>query len=243
MAKTVFADGDKSQGLPGTRVLAAFLNKIFSHRHDGLDADGSAPTNYAVAASEDGVTYTAGFTPALTAHIVGMPITVKFPVANTSATPTFTPDGGSGKQMQRKNGVPLNIGDIPAGHFAILVYNGSSYDLLNPYLPLNQSVTAEKATSLFGALDTAKVKNTVYQASTDLLVVAMMSDVDTAEMHGYVGAANPPTSEVAKEKTDGAGASMASITFPVRKGEFWKVSEVYGGTAPTITISVTPVGS
>lgn len=41
MAKTLFNDGDPSLGILGTRVLAAFLNKIFSHKHDGLDQDGS----------------------------------------------------------------------------------------------------------------------------------------------------------------------------------------------------------
>jgi microcystin-dependent protein len=41
MAKTVFTDGDPSLGILGTRVLAAFLNKIFNHKHDGLDQDGS----------------------------------------------------------------------------------------------------------------------------------------------------------------------------------------------------------
>lgn len=46
MAKTIFIDGDPSQGILGTVVNAAFLNKIFGatgHRHTGLDEDGSAP--------------------------------------------------------------------------------------------------------------------------------------------------------------------------------------------------------
>lgn len=43
MAKTVFSDGNASLGIPGTRVWAAFLNKIFGHRHTGQDDDGYAP--------------------------------------------------------------------------------------------------------------------------------------------------------------------------------------------------------
>lgn len=39
--KTVFTDGDPSLGILGARVLAAWLNKVFSHKHDGLDQDGS----------------------------------------------------------------------------------------------------------------------------------------------------------------------------------------------------------
>lgn len=41
MAKTVFSDGVPPA--KGTRVLAAFLNAIFGHVHDGVDADGHAP--------------------------------------------------------------------------------------------------------------------------------------------------------------------------------------------------------
>jgi len=41
MAKTLFNDGDPSLGILGTRVLSTWLNKVFSHKHDGLDEDGS----------------------------------------------------------------------------------------------------------------------------------------------------------------------------------------------------------
>ncbi len=43
MAKTVFIDGDPTLGVMGTKVVAAFLNLIFAHTHDGKDEDGSAP--------------------------------------------------------------------------------------------------------------------------------------------------------------------------------------------------------
>lgn len=46
MAKTNFTDGDPSQGILGTIVLAAFLNAMFNtnggHKHDAVDADGHA---------------------------------------------------------------------------------------------------------------------------------------------------------------------------------------------------------
>jgi hypothetical protein len=41
--KTNFVNGDPSQGILGTIVDAAWLNKVFNHRHTGLDEDGSAP--------------------------------------------------------------------------------------------------------------------------------------------------------------------------------------------------------
>jgi microcystin-dependent protein len=43
MSKTIFNDGDPSIGILGTRVLAAWLNKVFSHVHDGQEEDGHAP--------------------------------------------------------------------------------------------------------------------------------------------------------------------------------------------------------
>jgi len=43
MAKTTFIDGDSSQGIMGTILLAAWLNLVFNHRHTGQDADGFAP--------------------------------------------------------------------------------------------------------------------------------------------------------------------------------------------------------
>ncbi len=44
MAKTVFTDGNPSLEILGTPVMAAFLNLIFNHVHDGEDNDGHAPT-------------------------------------------------------------------------------------------------------------------------------------------------------------------------------------------------------
>ena len=45
MAKTIFDDTPPQ----GTIVTAAFLNAIQNHRHDGANADGSCPIEYAVA--------------------------------------------------------------------------------------------------------------------------------------------------------------------------------------------------
>lgn len=43
MGKTVFNNGDPSMGILGTRVMAEWLNLVFSHVHDGADEDGHAP--------------------------------------------------------------------------------------------------------------------------------------------------------------------------------------------------------
>lgn len=236
MAKTNFVDGDKSQGIPGTRVLAAFMNKIFSHRHDGLDADGSGPLNYAVA-SGDGATYTVSLTPALAAHIEGMPLVVKFTTANTTTTPTINPNGLGAVQMQRKNGVALYVGDIAVNHFATLVYNGSSYDVINPYLLRDQSVTASKATALLGAWDVTKAVNTSYLAATDGFVAAYGNSTDS-NIVVLTDASNPPTTS--RVRSDPAGASTGpSVMCPVRKGDYWKVTS----SCSSLYIFWIPLGS
>ena len=55
MAKTVFTDGNPSLEILGTPVMAAFLNLIFNHVHDGEDNDGHAPVdqNWAVKVATD----------------------------------------------------------------------------------------------------------------------------------------------------------------------------------------------
>lgn len=131
MPKTVFTDGDKSQGIPGTRVLAAFVNAIFSHRHDGLDQDGSAPLDYAVDTGAANA-YVIAMTPALTAHITGFPLFVKITNANTVNNPTLKVDALAPVVITRDSGAALNAGDLPAGHMAIFVYNGTGYTLINP---------------------------------------------------------------------------------------------------------------
>ena len=45
MAKTVFTDGNPSLEILGTPVMAAFLNSVFAHTHDGEDNDGHAPAS------------------------------------------------------------------------------------------------------------------------------------------------------------------------------------------------------
>jgi hypothetical protein len=55
--------------------------------------------------------------------------------ANTTTTPTFAPDGLSGRVITKKGGKPLTAGDIPdAGFVAIVEYNaaGSRWELANP---------------------------------------------------------------------------------------------------------------
>lgn len=128
MGKTNFADGDKSQGIPGTRLLAAFLNKIFTHRHDGLDQDGSAPIDYAID-SGTADAYVIALTPALTAHVAGMPISFKAANANTGAS-TLVVNGMTAKTIKKRGGLSLGAGDIKVGQIMTVVYDGTDFQLM-----------------------------------------------------------------------------------------------------------------
>lgn len=138
MAKTVFVDGDKSQGIPGTRVLAAWLNKVFGsggHRHDGKDEDGSAPLDYAV---DTGVAnaYVIALDSALTAQVAGMPIKFKAISDNTGPS-TLKVDDLAPVAIKKNYNQDLVPGDIKAGQVITVSFDGANYQmeshLANPF--------------------------------------------------------------------------------------------------------------
>jgi len=69
-----------------------------------------------------------------------------------------------------------------------------------------------------------KVTDTVYLAATDGFVCAKPNTAVT--LAGYTDASNPPSTLMAQGYTY-SGIQNSTITFPVRKGDYWKV---VGGT-------------
>ncbi len=129
MAKTLFSDGNPLQGILGTIVNAAFLNKIFSHRHDGLDQDGSAPLEYAADTGAANA-YAIALTPALTAHVAGLPIHFKAANANTGAS-TLVVNGLDAVAIKQVDGSDLPAGAIVAGQIVSVIYTGAVYMLVS----------------------------------------------------------------------------------------------------------------
>jgi len=68
----------------------------------------------------------------------------------------------------------------------------------------------------------ARANNTVYQAATDGFIIAITPNGAT-QVFGYTDGSNPPTTVRAVNYTNGA-APICSITMPVRKGDYWKVT-------------------
>lgn len=190
--------------------------------------------------------YTAAFTPPFTAYYAGLEINVLIPTGNTVNNPTINIDGLGTKTIQRKNSVTLNAADdMPTNHIVHLVYNGSSFDLLNPWSPLDASITAVKATALLGTWATG-TKNSSTQAATDLLIV-VDCDWSSASANGYVicktDAANPPTNIKSVATCSNVGVSRNTCFLPVKKGHYYLVSETVTGGTPVISLYVIPLGS
>lgn len=115
-------------------------------RHTGI-SDGTAVTQYAsvgqiqggkitfAAAGGSSDVITAAFTPTVVTLVNGMEFNVTATAANSTATPTFSPDTLTARVITKQGGIALAIGDIPrAGYPMTLRYAsaGPRYELLNP---------------------------------------------------------------------------------------------------------------
>lgn len=129
MAKTLFSNGNPLQGILGTIVNADWLNKVFNHRHDGLDQDGSAPSSYAVDQGAANA-YVIALTPALTAHIEGLPIYFKAANANTGAS-TLSVNGLAAEFITMPDGSAISAGAIKSGQVVTVIYTGAAYMIVS----------------------------------------------------------------------------------------------------------------
>lgn len=149
MGKTVFDDTPPT----GTIVKGDFLNAVNNHRHSGRDLDGDGALDYALATGSANA-YAITLSPALDAHITGMPIVVKANHANTGAA-TINVNGLGAVAIRRMDGTDLQAGDILLGAMILLAYDGSAYQLqsqstpaVGPYSSVRQTVQAGPVTSI-----------------------------------------------------------------------------------------------
>ncbi len=123
MPKTIFVNGDPSQGIMGTMLKAEFLNALQNHRHDGRDADGSAPLDYA---ADTGAVNAceAAYNPAITTLVNGLSLLFKAGHNNTGPA-TFSPDGLPALPIYGMAHQALQGGEIAAGGVVVLQYNST----------------------------------------------------------------------------------------------------------------------
>lgn len=79
--------------------------------------------------------------------------------------------------------------------------------------------------------------NTVYQAPSDGLVVAWaIIGQSSFYLKGFTDGSNPPVTELARENSNSGNLDEGTITFPVRKNDYWKVT-----STQTTTINWLPL--
>ena len=125
MGKTVFSDTPPQ----GTIVTADFLNAVNKHRHTGADADGDGVLDYAVSTGSANA-YLLTLSPALAAHIAGMPIRFRANFTNTGAC-TLTVNSLGAVALKKNYNVALSAGDIVSGQIITVAHDGTNYQLLN----------------------------------------------------------------------------------------------------------------
>jgi hypothetical protein len=98
--------------------------------HSGATNTFNSAVNYADTAGTD--TYTAAPSPAFTSYVIGSVYFISFGNANATTTPTLNVNALGAKTIVKEGSAALAAGDIPAGHKAVLLYNGTNMVLMNP---------------------------------------------------------------------------------------------------------------
>lgn len=116
---------------------------------------------------------TATYAPAITALTDGMVLAFRATGANTSTTPTFSPNGLTARTIVKSGGVALAVNDIPRANYECLVryYAASTrWELLNPCpAPGIQSGTTAAATATATTIYTISGTSGAYIVYVNLL--------------------------------------------------------------------------
>jgi len=99
---------------------------------------------------------------------------------------------------------------------------------------------------IFGARNTGLAFNSIYQAATDGIVTAYLDDDEDSSganrLQGYVGSSSPPDIRIVVGECDSRyNVDFCSVVFPVRKGEYWRVTNNHSATDKTVIW--TPLGN
>ncbi len=97
----------------------------------GANITANGPVNYGVTGGAAQV-QTLALSPALTALVAGQTVTFKAGFANTGAAPTLNVNGLGAKSIIKRQATALVAGDIALNGFYMVIYNGTSWVLLNP---------------------------------------------------------------------------------------------------------------
>ena len=164
-------------------------------------------------------TYTASLAPAITAYTTGMLVNLYFTIANTVTTPTINLNGLGAKTIVRLTPAgataALQVGDIIAGHKALLHYDGTYFVLLNPIYPMEHNFTAivyDAPSISAGAQDASN--HTVPCALGDFVLVSSSASPGNLQVTAYVVAAN--TVRLTLQNLSGVAIDPDSLTYYFR---------------------------
>lgn len=118
---------------------------IYQIAYDGTNYQiiSSTPSQlYYAAASGSGNAYAAAFSPALTAHVIGLPLVFKANHTNTGAS-TLAVNALTAVALKRIDGSALLADDIPSGGMMLVAYDGTNYQVLNVANPNGACLLAE----------------------------------------------------------------------------------------------------
>ena len=107
---------------------------------------------------------------------------------------------------------------------------------------LNATAVSGVVTGILGTWDATKAIDTVYQAATDLIVIAYAANATNGSgLTAYTDVSNPPTTaRNAMFNRDATNNTDMSVITPVKKGHYWKITKT--GTTDTPAINVIPIG-
>jgi len=151
--------------------------------------------------------YAAAYTPALTAHVIGLPLRFLSAHVNTGAS-TFAVNALAVVAIKRLDGTALQAGDIPSGGMITVVYDGTNYQL-ESVLPSASTgaYSSVRQTVLGGPVDTSGLPS-FFPASASGLNLASQNITSSAPF--VVSAANGNN---ASGEVNNIGISTANLTW------------------------------
>jgi len=233
MGKTAFTDGDKSQGIMGSKIFANFLHKWFGangatgHRHTGLDEDGHAPLDFYTDTGAANA-YAIPLDASLPQRIVGMPITLV--VANTNTGASTLDDGFGAVDISKNYDQPLAAGDIKAGQISTVVWDGADYQMQGA------APAAAEPMSIGGAYKNLAIKNNAVNPNYQVDITIDEIVLKDADGKSLLVSNVTQTCDITVSGVNGldAGAESASTWYHI-----WAITKVDGTQAGLLSASET----
>lgn len=180
---------------------------------------------------------TASYTPSTTTPVDGQLYYVRATAANSTTTPTFSPDGTTARTITKNGNQALEAGDINgAGHELILRYrlSDTKYELLNP-----KSVSSNIANSQLSNMAEATIKGRASGGGTgapqDLTAAQVRTIVGNAT-DTTVGLVEKATQAEMEAETADKYADAALLKYHPAISKCWGLVTVSGGT-PTLSVN------